>query len=259
MVSVLPSAYKFWWQCCSDGSISGLCYRAHWAVELCTVQRGQIECGHWLPLARCHPSPGTDWPTLCQIWSASVSTLVSCVLLCLRPWWPFKWPIQTSTPAPIPFPHPPLQVSALAGQLHSPLLDPGVDLLRGHVCQGHCAGEGGSSEGDSQDDGPAGRHLLAELVHYQPHTTRHQFYASRPHPQGDHIAALNQFSDSCHQSMLLMYIVYISDLKDSLNHLSDSYNNQFISLHIIIHSLMHIMNQRMNWIIGVNHFTDSQW
>lgn len=91
---------------------------------------------------------------------------------------------------PLPSPPTPLQVSALAGQLHSPLLDPGVDLLRGHVCQGHGAGEGGSSEGDSQDDGPAGRHLLAELVHYQPHTTRHQFYASRPHPQGDHIAAL---------------------------------------------------------------------
>lgn len=82
---------------------------------------------------------------------------------------------------------PPPQVPALSGPLPAFIHDVSVDLLGGHDREGHRGGEGGASEGDGEDHGSAGGHLLAQLGGVQPAAAGPQRRAPRSHPEGDMI------------------------------------------------------------------------
>lgn len=78
-----------------------------------------------------------------------------------------------------------LQVSEISDSLPASIYDFGVDLLSCVDSQGCGSGEGGSSEGDCEDDGIEEFHLLAELGHQQHIASRRQRRAPHYYSQGD--------------------------------------------------------------------------
>lgn len=78
-----------------------------------------------------------------------------------------------------------VQVSAIFDALPASIYDVSLDLLGCVDSKGCCSREGGTSEGDCDDDGIEEFNLLAELGHQQHIASGCQRCAPHYHSQGD--------------------------------------------------------------------------